>query len=382
MTALINRFRAENPDIRIDVNIVAWPGYAQLTSQSAAGDPPDLVTMHQSVISDYQARGLLEPVDGALVQAGLPTAAFTAAGLRGVTKAGAAWGMPWDTIGGLFHINMDLMAKAGLVKDGRAILPNSPDELLQQARQFRARTGKPYFVQSQVADPATFVRNFYTYTLAQGANLFPDARHANLDTPEARRVVTLFRQINAEGLTTRGQDTPGAIASFMNGEGGIFPTGTWMIGPFEAEEKMPGRPLYRHYAVLPYPRLWGKEAAFVDGHAWVMPKRPHRTDAQRAAIARFLGFMARHNVDWARTGHIPAVRAVVESAAFKALPHRADIAPIAATGVQLPPYVQRQSAIQGLIGEELASAVTGQKGVEQALKDAERRVNELLAEIL
>ena len=63
MTALINRFNAENPDIRVDVNVVAWPGYPQLTAQMAARDPPDLVTMHTGVISDYAAEDLLEPVE-------------------------------------------------------------------------------------------------------------------------------------------------------------------------------------------------------------------------------------------------------------------------------------------------------------------------------
>ena len=43
----------------------------------------------------------------------------------------------------------------------------------------------------------------------------------------------------------------------MNGEGGIFPTGTWMIGPYDQEATTPGRPLYRSYAVLPFPQLWG-----------------------------------------------------------------------------------------------------------------------------
>ena len=52
---LINRFNAENPDIHVDVNVVAWPGYPQLTAQMAARDPPDLVTMHEGVISDYAA---------------------------------------------------------------------------------------------------------------------------------------------------------------------------------------------------------------------------------------------------------------------------------------------------------------------------------------
>ncbi len=199
--------------------------------------------------------------------------------------------------------------------------------------------------------------------------------------PRRSEIVELFRAIEVENLSTHHQDYPAALASFMNGEGGIFPVGTWMIGAFEEEANTPGRPLYHAYQVYPYPRLWGHDASFVDGHSWVMPKRK-RTPGQRAAIARFLKFMASHNYDWARTGHIPAVQAVVDSAQFKALPHRKDIAPLAQEGEQLPDYVQRQSAIQGLIGEELATAIAGTKSVDQALADAQRRVDELLAQVM
>ena len=94
VTALFNKFSAENPDIALDVNVVAWPGYAQLAAQLAAGDPPDLVTMHQGVISDYAVRGLLEPMDGVLAQAGVAPTSFTPAGRRGVSKVGAIYGLP------------------------------------------------------------------------------------------------------------------------------------------------------------------------------------------------------------------------------------------------------------------------------------------------
>jgi multiple sugar transport system substrate-binding protein len=381
LTTLINRFEAENPDIRLSVNVVAWPGYPQLSAQIAAGDPPDLVTMHQSVISDYQGRGLLEPMGALLREAGIGPESFTAAGRLGVTKGGQVYGLPWDTIGRLFHINTRLMAQAGLMRDGRPILPRSPEELLDQARRFRAATGKPYLIQAHVNAPDTHVGILYTYLLAQDAMIFPDARHIRLNTPEARRIVALFRQIQAEGLTTRNQDFPAATASFINGEGGIFPTGTWMIGPYDAEAASPGQPLYQSYAVLPFPHLWGHDAAFVDGHAWVMPRR-ERSPEQRRALARFLRFLAAHNFEWTRTGHLPGFQAVLAMPEFRALPHRADIAAMAATGAQLPDYVRRQSAIQGLIGEELEAAVTGIKPVDQALADAERRVNELLSQML
>ena len=99
------------------------------------------------------------------------------------------------------------------------------------------------------------------------------------------------------------------------------------------------------------------------------------------ALARFFRFMADHNFDWVRTGHLPAFEAILDSPQFKALPHRPDIAPLAKYGQPLPGYVQRQSAIEGLIGEEMAAAVNGQKPVDRALADAERRVNELLAQV-
>ena len=380
ITALVNRFNAENPDVQIDVNVVAWPGYPQLTAQVAARDPPDLVTMHEGVISDYASKGLVEPVDGYLRAAGISPADFTEAARQGVTMYGHVYALPWDTHGGLFHVNTALFAKAGLMRNGKPVLPNSADDFVREARQFEQRTGKPYLIQSNVGDPAFAARNLYTYMMAQGAVLFPDAKHLRLNTPIGNSVANYFRRINVERLGTQNMDTPAAIAAFVNGEGGIYPTGTWMIGSFEEEAETPGRPLYKSYAVYPYPRLWGQRVEYVSGHSWVVPTRK-RTPQQRAAIARFFKFMAAHNYDWTRTGHIPAFRTVLDDPRFKALPHRADIAPLASMGRPLPAYVLRQNAIEGIVGEEAAAAFTGQKSVAQALAAAEQRVDQMLATI-
>lgn len=381
LTTLINRFEAENPDIRVKVNVVAWPGYPQLAAQIAAGDPPDLVTMHQSVMPDYQRRGLLEPMDAVIANAGIDPADFTPAARAGVLRDGRLYGLPWDTIGRLFHINTRLMADAGLMRGGRPVLPRSPEELIAHARRFRAATGKPYLIQAHVNAPDFHVALLYTYLLAQDAVIFPDDRHIRLNTPQAARIVALFRQLHAEQLTTRNQDFPAATASFLKGEGGIFPVGTWMLGAYQAEAARPGTPLHRAYAIAPFPTLWGRDAAFVDGHAWVMPKA-ERGPAEQAAIARFLRFMSAGNHHWARTGQLPALAPVLATPEFRSLPHRSDIAALARIGTQLPSGVQRQNAVQGLIGEELEAAVTGTKPIEQALADAERRVNELYAQML
>ena len=232
ITTMIARFNAENPDVRVDVNVVAWPGYPQLTAQMAARDPPDLVTMHEGVITDYAAKGLLEPVDGYLQKAGISPADFTDASRAGVTIGDKIYGMPWDTHGGLFHVNTALFAKAGLMRGDKPVLPTSAAELIAQGHQFEQRTGKPYLIQSLVGDPAGAARNQYTYMMAQGAVLFPDPHHVKLATPLGQHVAAFFKRINDEHLGTLNMDTPAAIAAFMNGEGGIYPTGTWMIGSF------------------------------------------------------------------------------------------------------------------------------------------------------
>jgi multiple sugar transport system substrate-binding protein len=380
ITAMVNRFNAENPDIKVDVNVIAWPGYPQLTAQVAARDPPDLVTMHEGVISDYALKGLLEPVDDYLRQAGISTADFTDASRIGVTIRGRPYGLPWDTHGGLFHINTALFAKAGLMRGGKPVLPSTADEFIAQARQFQQRTGKPYFIQSNVGDTAFAARNQYTYMMALGSVLFPDPHHILLTTPQGRQTAAFFRRINAEGLGTQNMDTPAAIAAFVSGEGGIYPTGTWMIGSFEKEAETSGRPLYKSYAVFPYPRLWGEHVEYVSGHSWVVPTRK-RTPKQREAIARFFKFMAAHNYDWARTGHIPAFKSVLADPRFMALPHRADIAPLAQIGRPIPGYVQRQNAIEGIVGEEMVAAFTGQKSIDAGLSEAQRRVNQLLSQL-
>lgn len=379
VTTLINRFEAENPDIDVRVNVVFWPGYDQLTAQLAANDEPDLVIMHASVIPDYQARDLIEPLGDDLRAAGVDPARFTQAAARGVTIDDQVWGMPFDTWAPLWHVNMNLFRQAGLVHDGQPILPRSPEELVAQAEQFKRATGKPYLVQITANEYAAYSRNFYTLMFQQGAAVFRDPDHIEVETEQARRVLNLFRTINERGLTTVNQDYSSATAGFINGDGGVMINGTWMVGAFDLEAKKPGRPLSDGYAVKTYPRLFpARSATFADSHVWVMPRDTDRTSKEKAASLRLLKFLADNDLQWARTGHLPAYQDIIDSPAFRALPHRADLAPLATNGTLLPPGVRRQFSIETILGEESASAIAGDKSVDQALTDAQGRVNTLL----
>ncbi|HEX8301343.1 extracellular solute-binding protein [Sphingomonas sp.] len=379
MTAAINRFQADNPDIDVVENIVFWPGYDQLTAQLAANDPPDLVTMHGSVIADYQARGLLDPLGPELVKRGVAPASFTDAARAAVTIDGAVWGLPIDTWTQLWQVNLNLFRKAGLVKDGKPVMPRSPEELFAQAQQFRERTGKPYLIQATANEYANFARNFYTFVMQQGGTLFTDARHANFRTPEAHKALQLFRTIHERNFTTRNQDYSAAVSSFLNGGGGVTLAGTWMVGTFDEESRKPGRPLSDGYTVVPYPQLFsGRDVTFGDGHNWVMPHDPRRTPAEREAALRFLVFFASQDAHWARTGHLPSFQAVIDSPAWRSLPHRSNLADLAQAVTPLRKDVRRQFPLENIVGQEAAAAISGAKPIDQALADMERRVNTIL----
>ena len=381
ITGLLDRFEAENPDIRLKIITVAWPGYDQLSAEYAADDAPDLVTMHMAVIPDYKSHHLLMPLAQGLKAQGITPDQFTPVARRAVSMDGDIYGLPFDSWTQLFHINMNLFAKAGLVKDGRPILPRNAAELLTQARQFRQRTGKPYFVQSMVNERAAYARNLYTYLLAQDEVIFPDPHHIRLNTPRAREIVGLFKQVYDENMTTRDQDYGTATAAFVNGQGGVYIVGTWMIGAFDAEAATPGRPLYHGYTVMPYPVLFGdRPAAFVDGHAWVMSVKP-RTPEQTKAVYRLLRFLKTHEADWTRSGHLSSLQAVIADPAYQSQPHRRDLMAITSYGQGLPIDVQHQFAIQDMLSEELAAAITGAKPIEQALQDAETRINNMLTNL-
>lgn len=382
ITSQINKFQADNPDIKVNVNSVEWPGYDQLTAQMAAGEPPDVVTMHESVISDYESKDQLSPLDDVLKTAGIDPASFTAAGRDGVTKDGQIYGLPIDTHTILWHINLNLFKQAGLINaDGTPTLPTSAEELIAQAKQFKEKTGKPYLVQATANEKGMFFRILYIYLNQQGSDYFADPTRIKLQTPEAKKVVQLLKDIYDQDLTTKDQDYPAMVAGFANGDGGVEVNGTWVIGDIDTLSKQDGNPLSGGYAVYPLPRLFGGSPSyFADGHSWVMPKKD-RTPEQIAAIGKFLKFMADDEFDWSRTGHLPAMQAVIDSAEFKALPHRNTILEIAGYSKPVPAAVQRQFAIQDIVGEEVGSAVTGQKDIDAALADAESRINDLLANL-
>ncbi|MGO2234868.1 sugar ABC transporter substrate-binding protein [Marinomonas sp. UCMA 3892] len=380
ITSLVNKFEADNPDIDVNVTTVEWPGYDQLNAQLASRSAPDVVSMHYSAISDYQSRGLLVPLDKLLKDQNIKPSDFTEAGISSVTKEDGIYALPFDNWTMLFHVNNNLMRQAGLLKkDGTPILPTSREELFSQGKQFQEATGKPYLIQVSANETASFARMFYTLMMQQNSTFFDDPRKIDLTGEDAKKTLTFMKDML--NVTAKNLDYAAAVSGFSSGDAGISVNGTWLIGSYDNQSKESNNALSGGYSVYPIPQFFDKkDVTYTDGHGWAVP-RGKRSDEKMAAIGKLFKFFYDNNYQWARTGHLPVVKAVINSEQFKSLPHRSDIAKIAKTGQALPSAVLRQFAIQDILGEELSSAVNGDKSIDDALKTAQYRVNDLLENI-
>ncbi len=383
ITALTNKFNATNTlNAVVKPQIIEWnPYYDQLGARIVAKDVPTIAVMHEAVLGDFVKRKLVEPLDDGFKAAGVDVADFTPHAKRGVTFDGHVYALPFDTHSWLWHFNMNLMKKAGLVnKDGTPVVPKSPDELLAQAKKFKAATGKPYFGWVVANETAAYTRTFLSLLYQQGGTVFPkNEREIDLHSKPARNAIELMAKLYADGDVLPNVDYGAANQAFVNGDSGVMVNGTWLIGDMVDQSKKAGAALEKGYAVIPFAQLYGKPAVWADGHSWIMLKGGAKDEKTKKAAFAFLKFLYDNDFEWARTGHLPTRTSVINSPAFTGLPFRDHIGTIAKDGISLAPTVPRQFRIQEMLGEALASIVVSKKPIDETVKSAEDRINKMLA---
>ncbi|SDP37871.1 multiple sugar transport system substrate-binding protein [Rhodoferax sp. OV413] len=382
ITTLVNEFNATNKQgIVVKPQIAEWqPFYDQLSARIVSKDVPTISVMHESVLGDYVARKLVEPLDDGFKSVGISTDQFSEQAKTGAIIGGKAYALPFDTWSWLWHINGNLMKKAGLTKaDGTVILPQSPEELLAQARKFKEATGKPY-LSWPAADVAGNFRSLVTLVAQQNASLFPTSgKQIDMHSKAVRNALELANTLYSEGLIKPNLDYSAGNQAFVNGDVGVHIVGTWTIGDFVAAAEKADSPLKGGYSVVPFAKLYAKKAAFADGHSWVMLKGGAKDEKTRKAALTFMKFLWDRDYEWARTGHLPANKTAAERDDFKKLPFRSNILEISSIGVSLPNSVPRQRAIESIVGEEMVNMMVAKKPIDAVQKSAEERVNKLLA---
>lgn len=372
--SIINAADAELDGISINTLPTDWGNYYdQVKAAYAGGTPPDVHVMHRHRVPEFAGLGAIAEISGELEAAGIDPSDWSPAALDAVSFNGGIYGVPMDFHANLWHVNMDLMAEAGLVEDGKPVLPTSPDELLAHAQRFKDATGQDYLA----ADFAQFpigVRVVLALMWQQNSNIFTDDGTATINSEEGQNAVTAITQLFDAGLANPQLNYADSQQAFLNGEAGILVNGTWVVDFYTAEAAKEEVGLDNYY-VADFPTLFETGATWADSHMLAIPASLE--GEERAAALKVLAFINDHNIDWARTGHMAVRTSVVESDAYQALPHRDEYTGTAAIARDTPPS-ERYGAIQDVLNRELQAIWLTGKTVEAALGDAEIEVQDLL----
>lgn len=373
---IINAFDHEHADVDVATLPTDWGNYYdQIIASYASGNPPDIHVMHRHRIPEYGQIGALADLTDDLLEYGIDPNDWTDSAREAVTWDDRIVGIPMDLHANLWHVNVELMDEAGLVENGRPVLPSSPEEMMAHAEQVREATGQNYLA----ADFSEFeigVRMVLAFLWQQESNIFSDGS-ATINTPEARNALELITSLFEDGYADPRTNYADSQQSFLSGEAAILVNGTWVVDFYADQASDPDVMLTDYYAA-DFPTLFDQPATWADTHLWAIPASVKRDspDVYEGAM-QLAAFINDRNLDWARTGHLAVRDSVLESDDYANLPNRDQYSNTVNIARDTPASA-RYGAIQDIMNREFQAIWLTGKSIDAALSDAEEDVQNQL----
>jgi len=368
---LANAWNAEHPELQVKTTSLVRPGIVELNAALAAGTPPDIMSLHAFRIPTYASKGALTPLTSYLAEAGIDVDDLLGPVRDAVTYNGEVYAVPIDVHGALWHINLDLWEKAGLVDEsGNPKIPVGLEEFKAACKAVLDATGSPILGSGD--DDVLGTAWVWASLLAQNGGSPVDADGMpNVSTPEALAALNTFLQLRADGCIGSGEIAK-TYESFVNGDVASVAAGTWQVNEWDKQVADPAAALKRYY-VAPFPQIGDQPASWGGSHTWVVPLGANADPEQVKAAVQYLKHAWDHNLDWTRTGHATVRQSVADSPEYQALPHHSEYLGFGEHAAYNPSTMWSVGYDQ-IMHEELQAALLGQKSAEQALSDAQARL--------
>ncbi len=239
-------FQAQNPDIRINIEVVPWDTLLQrLTTDIAGGSAPDISIIGTRWLLDFASQGIAEPVDSYLTPEFKST--FIDTFMAPSVIDGQIMGLPVAASARAMMVNMDLYEKAG------ATPPTTWDELYDASKKIAALPDAIGFgLQGKEIETDAY---FYYALWTHGGDILNADGSSGIASPEAIEAATLYKQMIDEGLT---QPSPTNYSRedvfnlFKQGTVGTIFTFPMLIPQIKAEAPD------LNYKIMPFPEKRSK----------------------------------------------------------------------------------------------------------------------------
>lgn len=181
--AAVDRFEAENPDIRVEVVTVPYPEYQQrLLTAVQGGNAPDVSTVDQIWQAAFARAGAIIPLDGLASGAGMTADMFFTGAWDSANYDGNLWGVPFNVdVWSFSFVNNALFEAAG-IDPASAV---SWEGLRAAAEALTDRSAGQFGVGlfGHRGEDTVVVMNSFVYS--NGGSVLDDTGACALDAPEA-----------------------------------------------------------------------------------------------------------------------------------------------------------------------------------------------------
>ncbi|MEY4697750.1 MAG: hypothetical protein RIT14_2178 [Pseudomonadota bacterium] len=383
MKKLIEDFNAAHSgEIEIQATTLDWgvPFYTKVQTSAAVGEGPDLMTYHASRIPLAVSQSTLTEITAEDMTAmGLSADSFAAETWDAVNVDGKQYAVPFDTHPIVLYYNKDKLAEAGLI--GADGLPTGLDGLdnFNAALQKLKDAGNEWSMVQVTADGNFAFRTIYSLLCQQNGSIGTDGDWIPGDNQEKlAKSVQVIADWVANGYNPSYTDYPATVALFTSGASPFMINGVWEV-PTMVDLHDQGK-LFE-WGAIELPVLFDRPCTYADSHAFAIPNNAGKevTPEKHAAVLEVVKYMSDNSLFWATAGHVPANKAVTETAEYKAMQPQATYAKLTANQVFDPKSVHAgvASALFDAAGNAFTAAMNGETDAASAVAEMKAALDAL-----
>jgi multiple sugar transport system substrate-binding protein len=363
---VLDKFRAENPGIDLQVEQLTWQsGREKIVAAIAAGRAPDLCELGSTFLPGLVA-------DSTLADLTDSTADLRSAlvGWDGVTYQGRSYAIPWMLGTRALFWNEDLFRRAGL-DPGKP--PETWDELYRAARQIAERVPDAKGFGMNAGEREILIKKFMPFAWGNGGDILDSTlTHSVINSHQNREALRFYLSLKPYSLLDRQEMHEQA---FAKGRLGIVISGSWLIRTLQKTAP----DLHYRVALMPRPEPnGGTHASFAGAEVLgIFRGSKHHPEAMR--LARFLVRPENAMPLFLATGNaFPAAANAAADSYFVSHPMDA-IFLEQLKSAKSPPLHPRWVEIEEIVNDELEQAIYDKRRPEQALAEADARITQVLA---
>lgn len=359
----VKRFEEENPNIEIDVQQQTYEDAVEkYITASLGGEAPDVMRVPNDRLGDLAKLDLIMPLDQYISVTSIED--YVPMAINAMRYDGKIYALPasYDSVALIY--NKDMLAEKGYDE-----APKTLNELVSMAKALTY--GDRYGFVTPITDPYWW----FPFQYGFGGEIFDENNRPMIYSQASINATNfLFDLEKTHGVMPKGGvDKNLMLSLFTEQKAAMIVTGPWNIGDIESADI--------NYGIAPLPGLsaTGRACAPLVGvKGYVISK----TSAHKEEAYEFIKFLTSAEVtkDFALISHtLPSVKSVYQDKDIANDPVIQGFLAQAEQG-QPAPSIPEMSKVWGPLTDALQLAYSGDKTVEDALRDAQQEIEASIEE--